>query len=97
MTTMKFKIHVLLQQNKNDRNCIVSHIFSVNILMHLCTNDSNFRAYCRLGKSEIAKIIVFHFGPKNRENFGIKHGNDKSSRFIHVRLRKIFPRMYVFI
>ena len=38
--------------------------FRVNTLSHLCTNDFNFRAYFRLGKSEIAKMNVFHFGPK---------------------------------
>ena len=37
----------------------------VNTLTHLCTKDFNFCAYCRLGKSEIVKINVFHFVPKN--------------------------------
>ena len=32
--------------------------------MHLGRNDCNFRAYSKFGKSEIAKINLFHFGPK---------------------------------
>ena len=50
--------------------------FPVNTLMHLGTNDFNFRAYCRLGKSEIAKINVLNFGPKTAK-FEIKQRNDK--------------------
>ena len=38
--------------------------FSFNTLTHLCTNDFNFHAYCRIGKSEFAKINAFYFGPK---------------------------------
>ena len=39
-----------------------------NSLMHLGRNDCNFRAYCKFGKSEIAKINLFHFGPKTAKN-----------------------------
>ena len=61
---IKFQIHVLLQLYvKNVRNCVVPNDFPVNTLTHLCTFDFNFCAYCSLGKSEIAKIIVFHSGP----------------------------------
>ena len=38
--------------------------FPVNTLIHLCTSDFSFRAYCRLGKSVITEIDVFHFGRK---------------------------------
>ena len=31
-------------------------------------DDYNFRAYCRLGKSEIAKINVFILDPKPQKN-----------------------------
>ena len=38
--------------------------FPDNSLMHLGRNDCNFRVYCEFGKSEIAKINLFHFEPK---------------------------------
>ena len=67
--------------------------FPENILMHLCTNDFNFREYCRLGKSEIAKINVFNCGPKT-----VKIRNKaKLEGLLHVRLREVFPSIYVFI
>ena len=39
--------------------------FPVITLTHLCTNDFKICTYCRLGKSEIAKINVVHFGSKS--------------------------------
>ena len=51
-----------------------------NSLMHLGRNDCNFRAYCKFGKSEIAKINLFHFGPKTAKNLKKKRRNDIISR-----------------
>ena len=67
VNTVKFQIHVLLQlmyRKKMAGTVLFPNDFPVNALTHLCTKDFNFRAYCRWGKSEIAKINVFHFGPK---------------------------------
>ena len=58
--------------------------FRKNSLMHFGRNDCNFRAYCKFGKSEIAKIFIFSFWTKNRENFEIKLRDDI--------LRRIFAR-----
>ena len=66
MNTNKCHIHVLLQLcvKKNAGTILFLNNFSDNSLMHLGRNDCNFRAYCKFGKSEIAKINLFHFGPK---------------------------------
>ena len=53
--------------------------FPDNSLMRLGRNNCNFRAYCKFGKSEIAKIF-FSFLTKNRENFEIKRRDDILSR-----------------
>ena len=45
-----------------------------NSLMHLGRNDCNFRAYCKFGKSDIAKINLFHFGPKTAKNLKKSEG-----------------------
>ena len=60
MNTIKFQIHVKKMPNL--------YCFQVNTLTHLCKNDFIIRAYFRLEKSEIAKIYVFHFGPKTAKN-----------------------------
>ena len=66
MNAIKFKIHILLQfyVKKMAGTVLFPTVFLENTLTHLCTNDFNFCAYCRFGKSEIAKINVFHFGTK---------------------------------
>ena len=66
VNTNKCHIHVLLQLyvKKNAGTILFLNIFSDNSLMHLGRNDCNFRAYSKFGKSEIAKINLFHFGPK---------------------------------
>ena len=73
MNTIKFQIYDLLQLyvknnkikiNKKTGTVLYPNDLPVNTLTHLCTNDFNFCAVTRLGKSEIAKINVFHFGPK---------------------------------
>ena len=61
MNTIKFQILVLLQ--KKGRTLLFPNNLQVNTLSHLCMNHFNIRAYCRLGKSEIA-IFFLHFGPK---------------------------------
>ena len=68
MNINKFQIHVLLQLyvKKMAVAVLFPKDFPVNTLTHLCTNDFNFCAYCRLGKSDIAKINVFHFGLKTK-------------------------------
>ena len=43
--------------------------FPDNSLMQLGRNDCNFRAYCKFGKSEIAKINLFQFEPKTAKIF----------------------------
>ena len=62
-----------------------SNDFPVNTLTHLCTNDFNFRAYCMLGKSEIAKLMFFILDPKPRK-FKIKQRNDKIIRFVACQI-----------
>ena len=52
---------------KNAETILFLNDFPDNSLMHLGRNDCNFRAYCKFGKSEIAKINLFHFGPKRRK------------------------------
>ena len=71
MNTNKCHIHVLLQPNfkKNAGTILFLNDFPDNSSMHLGRNDCNFRAYCKFGKSEIAKINLFHFGPKTAKNF----------------------------
>ena len=75
MNTIKFQIYDLSQLYvKNNENKIINKqitgtvLFSndlpVNTLTHLCTKGFNFRMITRVGKSEIAKINAFHFGPK---------------------------------
>ena len=61
------------------------NVFSVNTLTHRCTSNFNFHAFCRLGKSEIAKSYVFYFGPKTAK-LEIKQRNDKNSRFIACQI-----------
>ena len=70
MNTNKCHIHVLLQLYvKNAGTILFLNDFPDNSLMHLGRNDCNFRAYCKFGKSEIAKINLFRFGPKTAKNF----------------------------
>ena len=71
MKTNKCQLHVLLQPyvKRNVGTILFLYDFSDNSLMHLGRNDCNFRAYCKFGKSEIAKINVFHFGPKTAKKF----------------------------
>ena len=87
MNTIKFQIHVLLQLyvKKKAGAVLFPNDFPVNTLTHLCMNDFNFCAYCRLGKSEIAKINVFHLDPKPRK-FEKKQRNDKISRFVACQI-----------
>ena len=82
MNTIKLQIHILLQLyvKKMAGTLLFPNDFPVNILTHLCLNDFNFRVYCRLGKSEIAKTNVFHFEPKTVK-IQIKQRNDKISSF----------------
>ena len=54
---------------KNVGTILLLNDFPDNFLMHLGRNDCNFRAYCKLGKSEIAKINLVHFGPKTAKKF----------------------------
>ena len=54
---------------KNAGTILFLNDFPDNSLMHLDRNECNFRAYRMFGKSEIAKINLFHFGPKTAENF----------------------------
>ena len=49
---------------KNAGTIFFLNDFPANFFMLLGRNDCNFRAYCKFGKSEIAKINLFHFGPK---------------------------------
>ena len=66
MNTNKCHIHVLSQLTvkiKNAGTILFLNDFPDNSLMRL-----NFRAYCKFGKSEIAKINLFHFGPKTAKN-----------------------------
>ena len=74
INTIKFQIQVLLQiyvkkKKKPGGTVLFPNDFPANTLTHLCANDFNFRAYCRLGKTEIVKINVLltyllHFGPE---------------------------------
>ena len=57
------------KKNKNAGTILFLNDFPDNSLMHLVKNDCNIRAYCKFGKSEIAKINLFHFGPKTMKNF----------------------------
>ena len=65
MNTVKFPIHVLLIAwkkalcKKMAGHVLCPKYFPANILMHLCTNDFNFRAYCRLGKSKNRENLCF--------------------------------------
>ena len=59
--------------------------FPINTSTHLYMNDFNFYAYCKLEKSEIAKIYVFHFEPETAK-FEIKRRNDKLSRFFACQI-----------
>ena len=70
MNTIKCHIHVLLQLNvkKNAGTILFLSDIPNKSLMHLGRNDFNFRAYCKFGKSETAKINIFHFGPKTGTN-----------------------------
>ena len=54
---------------KNAGTILFLNHFPDNSLMHLGRSDCNFRAYCKFGKSEIAKINLFHFGPKTAKIF----------------------------
>ena len=64
---------------------LFSNDFSVNTLTHLSTKDFICRAYCKLGKSEIAKINVFILDTKPRK-FEIKRKKDKNEQgFLHAR------------
>ena len=64
--------------------------------MHLGRNDCNFRAYCKFGKSEIAKIFFFSFGTQNRENFEIKRRDDILSK-MHVIYWADYPSIFFHI
>ena len=65
MNTNKCHIHVLLQLYvKNAGTILFLNDFPDNSLMYLWRNDCNFRAYCKLGNSEIAKINLVNFGRK---------------------------------
>ena len=61
------------------------NVLSTNTLTHLCPNDFDFCAYCKLGQPEIAKIIIiilfFILDPKPRK-FKIKLKDGKISRFV---------------
>ena len=91
MNTIKFQIHVLIQLCVKKMAGTVSfpNDFPINSLTHLCTNNFNFRAYCRLGKSEIVKIYVFHYGPNPRK-FEIRQRNDKIGRFVACQIMGSF-------
>ena len=65
----------------------------VNTLM----KDSNFYAYCRLGKSEIARINAFHFFTQKRKNSVKSKETTKLAGLLHARLLEVFPIIYVFI
>ena len=54
---------------KNAGTILFLNDFPDNSLMHLGRNDCNFLAYCKFGKSEIAKINLLHFGPKTAKIF----------------------------
>ena len=71
--------------------------FPVNTLTHLCTKDFKFCAYCRLGKSEIAKINVFSFWTQKSENSIKSKETTKLAGLLHARLWEVFHRIYVFI
>ena len=73
MKTIRFQIHVLLQQKKKKKKkktALFSNDFPVNTLTHLCTKDFNFRACCRLRKSEIMNINISHLGKKKHNKNG---------------------------
>ena len=68
MNTNKCHIHVLLQLYvKNAGTILFLNDFPDNSLMHPGRNDCNFRAYCKFGKSEIARINLFILDPKPRK------------------------------
>ena len=72
MNTNNCHIHVLFITalcKKNAGTILFLNDFPDNSLMHLGRNDCNFRAYCKFGKSKIAKINLFHFGPKTAKSF----------------------------
>ena len=56
MNSIQFHFHILFQfYVKNAETALFLIDFPDNSLMHVGRNDFHFRAYCRLGKSEIAK------------------------------------------
>ena len=61
-------ITALYKNKKNAGTILFLNDFPDNSLMHLGRNDCNFRAYCKFRKSEIAKINLFHFGPRTAKN-----------------------------
>ena len=71
MNTNKCHINVLLQLyvKQNAGTILILNDFPDNSLMHLGRNDYYFRAYCKFGKSEIAKINLFILDPKPRKFF----------------------------
>ena len=52
---------------KNAGTILFLNDFPDNSLMHLGRNDCNFRAYCKFGKSELAKINLFILDTKPRK------------------------------
>ena len=87
LNTIKFQNHVFITAlcKKMAGAVLFPNDFSVHTLTHVCTNDFNFCEYYRLGKSEIAKINVFHFGPKTAK-IRNKLRNDKISRFFACQI-----------
>ena len=57
MNSIKCHIHILFQfyVKKNAETALFLNDFPDNSSMHVGKNDFYFRAYCRLGKSEITK------------------------------------------
>ena len=75
---------------------LFSNDFPVNTLTHLCTEDCNCRAYCKLRRSEIAKINVFILDPKPKKNEIKREKKDKISRVFSMPDGGIYPSIYVF-
>ena len=65
---------------KNAGTILFPNVFLDNSMIQLGRNDCNFSAFCKFGKSEIAKINLFHFGTKTTKIFKIKRRNDILSR-----------------
>ena len=90
MNANKCHIHVLLQLHvKNAGTILFLNNFPDNSLMHLGRNDYNFRAYCKFGKSVIAKIAkkksFFIFDPKPRNILNkAKEGHFKQDFACHI-------------